>query len=127
MTPFFFLYSKKRDFIKDAVTMANNNGDIFLKFPIDGQVNIETWYFDNIFLLVKHEIFSILGFIKYFLTSSALQAFVPRNLCLLLLYPPIINIPIVSFSRSLNRVNVLNACHKLELTGNAQNLSPAFI
>ena len=46
---------------------------------------------------------------------------------LLLLRSPILNISNASFSSTLNRLIVLSACHKLELIGNAQNLSAAFI
>ena len=46
--------------------------------------------------------FSVPGFIKYSLTLSAWQTFIPPNLCLLLLRPPILKISIVSFSSNLN-------------------------
>ena len=111
----------------------------------DGQVNIEIWYFEvtfgNIFLLIKHEIllksklslcisqrfisnFRINKILSY---ASALPAFVPSNLLLLYLYSPILNIFIFLRSSSLNRLNALSPCHKLEPIGNAQNLSSSFI
>ena len=97
--------------------------------------------FDDIFLLMKHEIFlksneawniseirtkfthfpktsfSILGFIKYCLTSSVSQTFAHPNFRFLLLRSPILNISIISFSSSLNRLNALSARHKLEPIG----------
>ena len=38
-----------------------------------------------------------------------------------------LDISIFSLSSSLNRLNALSACHKLEPIGNAQNLSSSFI
>ena len=49
----------------------------------------------------------------------ALQTFGPPNLRLLLLRSPILNNSIVLFFGTLNKLNSLIACHKLELTDNA--------
>ena len=84
------------------------------------------WNPNYIYTLAKG-LFLILGLIKYSLTSSALQAFVPPNLLLLQLYSPILSICIFSLSTNLNRLNALSACHKLEPIDNAQNLSSSFI
>ena len=61
---------------------------------------------------------SILGFTKYFLTSSALQTSVPPNLCLLLCLSRILNIFNVSFSSSLIRLNALSPYQKFVQIGN---------
>ena len=57
---------------------------------------------------------SILGFTKYFLTSSALQVLVPPNLYLLLRLCYLLNISNVSYSNSLNRSNGLSLYQKIE-------------
>ena len=76
-------------------------------------------------MLLKTSV-SILGFKKYFLTSSALQTLVPPNLCLLLRLSRIPNIFNVSL-RILKRLNTLSPCQKFVQIGNAQNLGPDFI
>ena len=73
-------------------------------------------------LVQKKKKISVLGFIKYSLTSSPSQNFIPPNLCLLFLLSPILNISIVSFFIILNWLNALSACHKLVPIGNAQNV-----
>ena len=70
---------------------------------------------------------SLLGFKNYFLTYSALQILVPPNLCLILRLSQIPNIFNVSFSSSLNRLNILSSYQKFVQFGNAQNLGSAFI
>ena len=70
---------------------------------------------------------SVLGFTKYFLTSSALQTLVPPNLCLLLRLSRILNIFNVSFSSSLKRSNALSPYRKFIQIENAQNLGSGFI
>ena len=70
---------------------------------------------------------SVLGFTKYFLTSSALQTLVPPNLCRLLRLSRILNIFNVSFSSSLKRSNALSPYRKFIQIGNAQNLGSGFI
>ena len=57
---------------------------------------------------------SILGFTKYFLTSSALQVLVPPNLYLLLRLCYLLSISNVSYSNSLNRSNSLSFYQKIE-------------
>ena len=71
--------------------------------------------------------FLVSGFIKYSLTSTAPQNFVPSNLCLILLLSPILNVSIVSYSCSLNKLNALGACQKLGPIESAQKLSSGFI
>ena len=66
---------------------------------------------------MKHEIF----------LKSKQNLHIPPNLRLLLLCSPILNISIVSFSSSLNRLNALGAFRKLEPIGNAQKLSSGLI
>ena len=70
---------------------------------------------------------SILGFTKYFLTSSALQTSVPPNLCLLLCLSRILNIFNVSFSISLNRLNTLSPYQNFVQIDNAPNLGSGFV
>ena len=70
---------------------------------------------------------SILGFTKYFLTSSALQTLVPPNLCLLLRLSRILDIFNVSHSSNLNRLNTLRPFQKFVEIDNAQNLGSGFI
>ena len=70
---------------------------------------------------------SILGFKKFFLTSSALQTLVPPDLCLLLRLSQIVNIFNVSFSISLNSLKALSPYQKFVQIGNVQNLSSVFI
>ena len=69
----------------------------------------------------------ILGFTKYFLTSSALQILVPPNLCLFLRLPRVLNIFDISFSSSLNKLNALRPYQKFVQINNAQNLGSGFI
>ena len=72
VTPFIVLVCNKESVPKrHSVAMVNTNGYLFLKWPLlfcngfldtpDGRINIEIWYskiaFDNIFLLVEHEVF----------------------------------------------------------------------
>ena len=52
---------------------------------------------------------------------------IPPNLRLLFLCSPILNISIVSFSSSLNRLNALSAFRQLEPIGNAQKLTSGLI
>ena len=70
---------------------------------------------------------SVLGLIKYFLTSSALQTLVAPNLCLLLRLSRIVRIFNVSFSSNLIRLNALSPYQKSVQIGNAQNLGSGFI
>ena len=70
---------------------------------------------------------SILGFIKYFLTSSALQALVPPNPCLFLHLSRILNFFNVSFSSSINRLTALSTYQKFVKIGSAQNLFSGFV
>ena len=70
---------------------------------------------------------SILGFIKYFLTSSALQALVPQNPCLFLHLSRILNFFNVSFSSSINRLTALSTYQKFVKIGSAQNLFSGFV
>ena len=69
----------------------------------------------------------ILGFTKYFLTSSALQILVPPNLCLFLRLSRVLNIFDISFSSSLNKLNALRPYQKFVQINNAQNLGSGFI
>ena len=68
-----------------------------------------------------------LGFTKYFITSSALETLVQSNLCLLLRLSWILDISSVSFSSSLNILNVLSPYQKFVQICNAQNLGWGFI
>ena len=77
-------------------------------------------------MLLKISI-SILGFTKYFLTSSASQTLVPPNLCRFLRLSQILNILNVSFSNSLNRINALSHYQTYVQINNAQNLGSGFI
>ena len=70
---------------------------------------------------------SILGFIKYFLPSSALQALVPPNPCLFLHLSRILNFFNVSFSSSINRLTALSTYQKFVKIGSAQNLFSGFV
>ena len=70
---------------------------------------------------------STLGFKKYFLISSDLQTFVPPNLWLLLRLSRILNIFNISFSCSLNRLNILSPYQKFVQISNAKNLGSGFI
>ena len=105
-----------------------------------GLVNTGTRYFkttfDNIFLVVKHEVFLksklhliytltknyIFNVMIYKLFSYLLSFtdFRSTDLCLLLLRSVTLNISIVLFSSSLNRLNALITCHKLEPIDNAR-------
>ena len=69
---------------------------------------------------------SILGFIKYFLTS-VFQTLVPPNLCLLLCPSRMLNIFYVFFSSNLNRLNDASPYQKFAQIGNVQNLGSGFI
>ena len=120
-----FLYAIKSDFISTALlTMANTNGFVFLKFPIDKQllifwngfqdvqdrlVIIETWFykitFENIFLLKKPDFRST----EFTFAFSHTKNF----------YCPILQQP--------KQIKRLRTCHKLEPIGNAQNPSSGFI
>ena len=64
----------------------------------------------------------VLGYAKYFLTSSALLTLVPPNLCLLLRLSRILNIFNVSFSSSLNRLDALSPYQKF--CANQQSTEP---
>ena len=72
-------------------------------------------------------LFSFLVFIKYFLTSSALQTLVSPNLCLLSRLSCMLNICKSSFSSSLNKLNALSPYQIFVPIGNAQNLISGFI
>ena len=80
-------------------------------------------------LQIKHlkTSISVLGFTKYFLTSSALQTLVPPNLCLLLRLSRMLNIFNASFSSKLNRLNTLSPYKKFAQINNAQDLGSGFV
>ena len=70
---------------------------------------------------------SVLGFTKYFLTSSALETLGPPNLCLLLRLSRKLDIFNISFSSSIIRLSALSPYQKNVQIGNGQNLGSRFI
>ena len=82
---------------------------------------------DNVIYTLAENFDFNFGFTKYFITSSALETLVPSNLCLLLRLSRILDISSVSFSSSLNILNVLSPYQKFVQISNAQNLGWGFI
>ena len=98
----------------------DSNTGVFLKF-------LRTAFLKNICEQLLLYSFSVLGFTKYFLTSSGFKTLVPPNLCLLLRLFCLLNIHNASFSGSLNRLSALSSYQKFVPIDNVFNLSSAFI
>ena len=84
--------------------------DIFIVFICSKKRVHEIFLKSKLQIMQVEILVSLLGFKNYFLTYSALQTFVPPDLCLLLHLSLILNIFNVSFSSSLNRLNTLSLC-----------------
>ena len=82
---------------------------------------------DNVTYTLAENFDFNLRFTKYFLTSSALHTLLLSNLCLLLRLSRMLDISSVSFSSSLNILNVLSPYQKFVQIGNTQNLGWGFI